>query len=656
MLFCIGWAAVMLSLTFGIPPVWNTFILSWKVEFTASIALLILLVNGVWISRKQQTEVDISPIERNLIILPILAIILWSAITALWAPSWKSAIHHALVWSEYLIFYLYVRQLIDKYRNFSLLLSTPALTLGFYSVIAISSYLTLVIFEGGIPIGMIYSRYGEQVNTILPIIVLAVICQNGRRFKVGIALLALFWLLAFCSSSRTSIGLFLIGISATTVAIFTISSFKKWRRKMAVIVIAMIVATLPLYVFSLVASEKGTVIESRLNDEEGIKGSDDFRRLMITLSIQMIAAYPIMGVGADNFGFQVNNYRAIYGAKNPDDPALAQAENEIPERAHNEYLQITAELGFIGGALFLWLFCGIGLIAWRAFRRRRHYSPFAVAAVIGIALFFASSLVTSYSFRLIQNGFVFFFVLAVASKLTLGVASEKERKMLLSPSWAKLSYAAAIIACLGLTGYWIVRVASVAYTTSANSTSQSDDAIKKYETAIWLDDENPDARYFLALRLVNDKRYSDAIPLLKESIRIGKAPSADYSYLATAQFLDGDMQGAESSLAEAATLYPRSPFILTRYAALLEVNGKTVAAEAELKRAQRINKRAANTWWVLINNGARAASELAFSNEKDYMKVMDLQPATSMYAVVAERYIRFPEERELPFERFNGSH
>ena len=655
-LFCIGWAVIMLSLTVGIKPVWDAFIHLWKVEFAASLVLLGLLVYGLYRLRGRAMAMDLPVLERNLIVFPILAIILWSGISALWAPSWKSAIHHSLIWSEYLIFYLLVRQLIDRGRNFSLLLSTPALVLGFYAVLAVISYCTVIVVHGGIPVGMIYARYGEQINTILPLLIVGVILQTGRRFKLGVALIALLWLLIFCSSSRTSIGLFFISILTTAGTIFVIKSFRKWRLKMAVVIIAIVAFTVPLYVFSVVSSQADdTVLGNRLTDQENMSGSNDFRRLMIFVSLEMISAHPLIGIGADNFGFQANNYRAIYGAKNPDNPGLAQAESEIPERAHNEYLQIVAELGIVGGALFLWLLCGIGFIAWRAIRPERGYSPFAMAAATGLIVFLASSLVTSYSFRLIQNGFVFLFVLAVASKLTFRGKSEKEKRVVLSPAWTEFAYAAAIAVCLGLTAYWGIRVASVALTTSANSTEQLDQATQKYETAMWLDNENPEARYFLGLRLINSGRYADAIPLLKESIRIGKGRSEDYSYLVTAQFLAGDNEGAEQSLAQAVTLYPRSPFILTRYAAILQLNGKAEMAEAKLERARQINKRAANTWWTLINHGAKAASDLAFSDEADYVKVMDLQPIMSMYAVVAERDIRYRDERaKLPFDQFGG--
>ena len=116
---------------------------------------------------------------------------------------------------------------------------------------------------------------------------------------------------------------------------------------------------------------------------------------------------------------QVNNYRVEYAAVHPDDPNLAFAENEIPEHAHNEFLQIAAELGVVGSLIFLWFFSGIVVMTYRAASQSAAALPLSNCSnsgSVGVHLQFARS---AYSFRLIQNGFVFFFVLAVASKLLL---------------------------------------------------------------------------------------------------------------------------------------------------------------------------------------------------------------------------------------------
>jgi tetratricopeptide (TPR) repeat protein len=341
-----------------------------------------------------------------------------------------------------------------------------------------------------------------------------------------------------------------------------------------------------------------------------------------------------------------------FAEKHPGDVTLAQAETSIPERAHNEYLQIAAELGLVGVAIFAWFLFGIvrlGVIALGNYRRVPLHS---FAALLGIAIFFASSLVTSYSFRLVQNGLVFFFVLAVLVRATSKLDSKQSKGVVILRQPA---FAVAITACLVLTILSGVRVANVAITTQANSTPALSDAVPMYRKAMTLDPEDPLPHFYLGLRYVEAGEYEKAIPLLKESIRIGKAPSSDYSYLATAQSLAGDNAAAEWTFAEAAVMYPRSTFVLARYAALLKLNGREAEAEVQMQRARAISERDANGWLAFITSGSKVASELAFKDPDRQTPVMDLKPYEGIYAVLAERDILYPDEREkFPWEKIHN--
>ena len=644
--FCIGLAAMLLSLVVSIEPVWDTFMYGWRAEFLASIFLMVAASAFYYSNKKELSRLAVTRDELRLLILPVCAFIIWSALSIVWAASWKSAAHHTLVWCQYLLFYVLVRQLLNRGRSYGKLATTLGLTLAFFGVLAVLAYCTLLLFGTGSQIGIVYAKYGEQVNTIFPLLLVGVLRLSGRSFIRGALVLTLLWMIVFCSLSRTNVGLFAISMAVMAVAVFAIKRFRRYRIKFAVVGLCFVLAPVPFQLFSMFAGGSGVLIAERVSDSAGINSSNDFRKLMITLSGEMIAAHPIVGVGADNFGFEVNGYRARYASQHPDDPHLAQAEGDIPERAHNEYLQIFAELGVVGFAIFAWFLLGIAVLGIRAARRFESVSLYHVAALLGLAMFLASSLVTSYSFRLVQNGFVFFFVLAVAAKLL--AANETQgiwaRRVRFSPRQIGLGYSAGMAACLLMTGFCIVRVSSVMYATNANYTPNIDDAIPLYETAMRLDGENADAPYFLGLRLVEEGRYAEAVPYLQNSIRIGRAPSADFSYLASAQSLAGDNEGAERTFEEAATLYPRSPFVLTRYAALLKANGRIDHSREQFARAVGINSSQANTWWTVLTESPLAASGNAFKN-KNYAEVMDLKPESALYAVKAERDIRFPEEK-----------
>lgn len=634
----------MLAYVFVIPPVWNTFIHPWRAEFAASIFLIAVLAYVLIMDAGKGIRIALSKDETKYLLLPMTALIIWSGFSVFWAGSWRSTIHHTFVWAEYLIFYIAVRQFLDRgeYRR---LMMVPAGSLLFLAVLAVAAYLTYTFLGTGTTLGIVYAKYGEQVNTVFPLLIAGVVTLKGKRFRIAAAALAVIWLLIFCSFSRTNLGLFTLSASAVGLLIFAFKRFNGYRLRYAMLVGVFVAVTLPFnFLFPYLAGDPASLTAERLSDTSSIGGSNDFRKLMIGISSEMIFAHPVVGIGADNFGFSVNRYRAAYSAKNPNDPTLAQAESELPERAHNEFLQITAELGLVGLSIFMWFVAGIGVMAVRAFKRIRTASLFPFAAMTGIFAFLASSLVTSYSFRLQQNGLVFFFVLAVASRLIFGRGRSSNSLAAFRTSHLRIAAVAGITACFVLLAYTSVRVASVAYTTRANFTADPARAAEYYETAMYLDSEDPEAAYFYGLRLMEKGEYEPAVELLKRSIAIGKAPSADFSYLASAQELGGDLKGAELTFAEAAALYPRSPFVLTRYAVLLKKNGDLDGAEREFALARSIDLKQANSWWVMIAESPQAATERALK-DNTFAALMDLRPQTSMYAVKAEREIRHPEEK-----------
>lgn len=655
-LFCIGWAFVFLALLLPLPVFGDTFILSWKTELVASIFLLSALF---FLFSARDNRVRPTPFTRDeakFIILPLILFIVWSGLSALWASWWLPALHHTLIWIIYLVFFLFIRELLEKQNNLGRLLSSASISLTVIALFAVVAYCTVLAVGVGPSLGIIYSKYSEQVNSLFPLLFVAVLLLPEKRFKLGAVVLVLLWLMVFASLSRTGLGLFIFGSIITSIFLITSKHLTQYRTRLALVIVLLIAAPFPLHIFSVFSDKTGVPMVERVSDSAGITGSNNFRILMLNISTEMFRSAPILGIGADNFGFKVNDFRVKYSERNPSDPTLAESEAYVPERAHNEFAQIAAELGAVGIFLFGWFLFGVATIVYRATSNRNRLSPLAFTSAVGLVVFLASSLVTSYSFRLIQNGFVFFFLLAVASRYTMrGQRPSQETKFELKQGRLRFAYLTAVAACFGLAVFCGVRAWSSHLTNQANAVATLDLAEPIYRKAMALDRTNPEAHYSLGLRLVEVGRYAEAVPYLEESLRIGKGRSSDHSYLATAQSLAGDKLGAEKTFEVAARMYPRSPFVLTRYAGLLRVNGKLEESEKQLERARSINAEAANSWWAFINNGAKAASELAHKRE-DHLELMDLAPNDAIYAVLAERDIRFPDERikfpwEKPFRR-----
>jgi O-antigen ligase/Tfp pilus assembly protein PilF len=646
--FLLGLGLVMLALALPFVSGWSTFIHMWRVELVASIFLATTLVYIYLRPPATGFQFVFSRGEVQWLIVPMTLLIVWSGASVAWALSWKSAIHHTFVWTEYLIFFYVFRHFMDSGSGYGRLVRVFAITLVLYSTPAIFEYCAYLIFGGGTTLGIRFAKYGEQIVTLFPLLLVGVLRMRGNRFVIGLVAITAMWLLIVCSFGRVNTVLFITAVVGLSALVYSAKRYSRYRFRLAAATAILLFAPFSLQFFSFFAPDvqTGSVV-GRFTDSKAQAGSSDFRKLMVAVSSEMIQTHPIAGIGADNFGFQVNEYRAAYGTRNPDDVTLATAEDEIPGHAHNEFLQIVAELGLVGGAIVLWFLMGIAVLAYRGLRSVGSRSLYPAAAVLGLGMFLASSAVSAYSFRVMQNGIVFFFVLAVASKLLFKNETRDINAKSFSPTtvWRwRLAFACGLAACVGLAAYSSIRVASVMVTARANQTENLTDAMAYYDVAMRLDDENPDVRHHLAMRLFHEDRYAEAAPLLSEAIRIGRATSSDFSYLATCHTLTGNDDAAERTMAAAVALYPRSTFVLNRYAALLEHNGHSPKAQEVMDRANEIDPGAAKTWRTMITAGPKSVSDAA-ARDKSYLQVMELQPKSAVYAITSERIVRFPEER-----------
>lgn len=644
-IFYFGLAAVLLAPWIPFIPAWYTFIHMWRVDLAASIFLLSTLSYLVIRFRAHPLPISLSTSELILVVYPLLAFITWSALSIAWSPSWKSAVHHTLIWSEYLTFYLLARYLVDQGRNFSKLLTTAVLVLVLFAIPALIEFSGSAFIGGESSFRARFAKYGEQIVTILPLLLVFIFRSSGRALYAGLAALAALWLLVYCTAGRINIVLFAGVFLAMAGVVLVVPKLRRYRLRLALSILVLIAAPIPFYVLTLAAGAPDVPIASRMADTSGNSYSTGFRMLMNNVSLEMFLSNPIVGVGADNYGLQFNDYRRRYAAANPADPNLVYGEIGIVGHAHNEFLQIAAELGSVGVLVFLWFIAGIGYLTWLAIVALRRGSLIPLAALLGLGAFLVSSAVSAYSFRLLQNGFLFFIVLAVATK-SLVPRSARSEPASTSALWFRPAVAIAMLVCISLAAYSLIRVTSVVLTAKANRIENLSEAEALYRVAMQLDDENPDVRNNLGMRYFYEERYVDAIPLISESIRIGRAESTDFSYLASCFSLTGDASGAQRTISEAVSLYPRSPFLLSRYAALLEKNGDDRSARLYIDRAFAADTAAANTWMMMLRKGSQAASDQAVRS-RDYKPIMDLQPTASIYAVLDERHALYPEERPL---------
>ena len=167
---------------------------------------------------------------------------------------------------------------------------------------------------------------------------------SGRSFAIAalVVIAPAFWL----TGSRTAL--------VATLAGFLILAVVRQRKPATRVQLAAAAAGLLLLVIA------GAFAVDWQPDVQGSAASSARLRSQFTqTSARMFASAPLFGVGIGKYfdrssEFMPAEVRAIYGNEN----------------AHNYFAQQFAELGIVGGALFLWLVCSLLVAGWRGARAR----------------------------------------------------------------------------------------------------------------------------------------------------------------------------------------------------------------------------------------------------------------------------------------------
>lgn len=160
--------------------------------------------------------------------------------------------------------------------------------------------------------------------------------------------------LAACTATLTTgAGVWLTGSRAALVAsLLTLPGLALWRlrerRRLCLLVVVLIVATGVGLFPALVARLDPPLLSGR-----SIEGSTYFRKVQTQFALRMIAAHPLTGVGHGAFQAKARHYA--------DNATLPLA----TENAHNNCLQILAELGLLGFIPLVWLLAEVARRTWR---------------------------------------------------------------------------------------------------------------------------------------------------------------------------------------------------------------------------------------------------------------------------------------------------
>lgn len=608
----------------------------WKVELLTSALLIPILIYRKLSLGRGLTLFS----QENALAYALRGMLLfaaWSGASLVWSAASGAAVHHSLVWSVYLVFLILETGLAsneDGIDSIAKLGAILAVILGFICLIDYATLIDFSVSEGALRIR--WAKYAELLITISPLLwVYAFSGQiRGRGLFVAGALLG--WLTAMLSLSKAA---FISGVIAFVILfIGQMLVCPNRQRRMAILSASLwLIFTVAVQVTFTVFSPVPSTAQYFSGSADSTRSTSSMRVFTWKVTGEMIREDPVLGVGADNFGSRFNDGRVLYAESHPEDPDIAIGEDYLFERAHNEYLQIFAELGIVGFALFVGAFSAFGYwVIRRLLLDKGHLQPLAVAALAGMIGFAVSSLFTSFSFRAFQNGLAFFAMMAV---VIVGLSKRgdkggnedppdlKPNRIWRLTCFSILATMAAFSGCVA---------ASQILATMGERQADAGRAQNYFGLSLTFFPENGGAQLAYSSRAASQGRYGEAARLVESSIQNGTGASVTYARLADLYLDAGDTAAAEGGLKRGIRVFPRSLYLRARLAVLLERAGRSEDSRAELEAARAIDLRQANGWYAIITKGSSDAYQIS-RNDPTVAGPAELLPSNAVYPYLDEK-------------------
>lgn len=271
--------------------------------------------------------------------------------------------------------------------------------------------------------------FAEYLIALLPLAV-SLFLVTSVKFKkilllVGILAMGGSLMLTFTRGSYLGFGVSLIFMFLLFV-ICRGKSFIKDNRKFFIVIFLAIIIIISLIVIPNPLNKPGTVIskiKSRISVAQLIQGHNIKRRIATwKFTLMMIKDRPLQGSGIGTFKYNSLRYQAEF---------FSQGDNRslypygIAFNAHNEYLQLWAEMGIIGLGIFLWMVIGYFYYGLKFLRKiKDNYKQGIIIGLMGAVMAVLVDGIFGFPLHLPATVLVFWLFLG----LTLTVFQTEEEK------------------------------------------------------------------------------------------------------------------------------------------------------------------------------------------------------------------------------------
>ncbi len=653
-LFLVGAVWPLILLTPHVPGIPRPGVggLPWRQELALSALLTIAL--GLLIRRRAKNS-DVR-IERStfLIAATFGLFVIWIWLSASWSAAPYAAVHLGMQWTLYLGFFLAMWSVAKRPR----LLHSSFVTLGGIVCLlaiacAIESWFGAPLTDGNLrnnlkPILRGSAGFGEIMAMAAILFASLALHLNRKRVALACGVTAMLaWLATLQSLERSPFIGALAGFALLIVGTaITRLRFHQSPKRLFLLVGALAGILLLQTMPSLTSSENvPTSTVTRLGQNLKTDSNTRVRFLFWGVGLEMLRARPLLGVGGNNYETAFPAARARFATNHVGSPLVGMNEEFLTVYAHNEYLQMLAELGLIGFALFVILSLALVASFLLALKHKKQVLPVLGAA--GAMLAFAvSSGASGSSFRYFGGGLLFFFAAAivnrVASSRQVSSPAKPVQSFILNARLSRVASFAFAAMMLLIVGAFSAQAAGTVLHGLAQSNTEPNQIENYYRASFTAFPSSPATHFTYGLWLYNQRRATESVSHLTYAVDHGFNNSMCYAYLAAAHEAAGNQAAAEATLANAVRVYPVSVFLLVRHSIALQRAGRQQDSEIEFAKALSLNPRAARGWQQLIVNDVDAALDAA-KQDNSIAFPGELAPEGAVFQVLQENLQRFPE-------------
>src|SRR5436853_2262524 len=291
--------------------------LPWRQEFVTAFLLaatLAVLARHIW---KHATTLSLIRDEIALA-LPLLLFVIWSAASSLWAVNLFPALHHTLVWSAYLLFFLLMRRAAGNARLLRLSIIGLGVAVWVLGIACAVEY-------WGAPNDLAvrtdslfryFNGFGEMMAASVPLF--AALALRLRKTRVALACGAtavLAWLATFQALERAPIVGATFALIFLAAASITTKRFRPRNVIRALVLLAAFAAATALQFIPSPLNEGRVSAASRLQSTSASEANTRVRLLFWGIGLEMWREHKLLGVGANNFDVAYPKARAEFSVK-----------------------------------------------------------------------------------------------------------------------------------------------------------------------------------------------------------------------------------------------------------------------------------------------------------------------------------------------------